>query len=53
MFRKEFCLPEKLAERYSVLVFVASHRFETCKKKLGKIFFTYFQAFGKKTYFTM
>lgn len=37
--RKEFCLPEKLAERYSVLVFVASHRFETCKKKLAPLSF--------------
>jgi len=35
LFRKEFCLPEKLDERYSVLDFVASHRFENCKKKLG------------------
>ena len=34
-----FLLPEQLAEKYSVVVFIACHRFEICKKKLNYLTF--------------
>merc|ERR1711874_521362 len=38
----QFNLPEALARRYSVVVFVACHKFETTKKKLSHLTFDHF-----------
>lgn len=46
--KAQFLLPEPLAERYSVLVFVACHRFETAKKKLAFLSFEDFSIVCKE-----
>jgi hypothetical protein len=46
--RTQFLLPELLAEKYSVLVFVACHRFETNKKKLAFLTFEDFSVVCKE-----
>jgi len=46
--KNQFLLPEGLAERYSVLVFVACHRFETAKKKLVFLSFEDFSVVCKE-----
>jgi len=40
--RNQFNLPESLARRYSVVVFIACHKFETNKKKLSQLSFEQF-----------
>jgi len=40
--KTQFNLPEALARRYSVVVFVACHKFETTKKKLSHLTFDHF-----------
>lgn len=42
-----FLLPEKLAEQYSVVVFIACHRFEIVKKKLNYLSFEDFSSVCK------
>jgi len=42
-----YILPEKLADKYSVIVFIACHRFETTKKKLNFISFDDFSLVSK------
>jgi len=44
----QFLLPEKLAKRYSVLVFVVCHRLETAKKKLAFLSFDDFSVVCKE-----
>ena len=42
-----YLLPERLADKYSVVVFIACHRFETTKKKLGFLSFDDFSVVCK------
>ena len=46
--KTSFLLPETLAEQYSVVVFIASHRFETVKKKLNYLSFEDFSSVSKE-----
>jgi len=46
--KSQFLLPDNLAERYSVLCFVACHRFETSKKKLAFLSFSDFSIVCKE-----
>ena len=43
-----FLLPEKLADKYSVVVFIACHRFEIVKKKLNYLTFEDFSLVSKE-----
>jgi len=46
--KAQFLLPDYLAEKYSVLVFVACHRFEAAKKKLSFLTFEDFSLVCKE-----